>query len=73
MAIRISKDIYAKACDCDCGGEVDVFRDRGDNRWYAYCMQCGEIGPKATDWADAVNRYPKHARFPARYYAGAST
>ncbi len=29
MAIRISKDIYAKACDCDCGGEVDAFRDRG--------------------------------------------
>ena len=62
MVMRINQNIVAKAGKCDCGGDIDCFRDIEVNKWYAQCQSCGHIGRHAVDWRRALARFRQTAR-----------
>ena len=62
MAIRINQNTVAEAGKCDCGGDIDCFRDIEVNKWYAQCQNCGHTGRYAVDWRRALARFRQTPR-----------
>lgn len=65
MAIRIGGNIVAKASKCECGGDIDCFRE-DNGKWYAQCQKCWHTGRTAVDWKRALARFRQTERRAAQ-------